>query len=85
MTLDVGSEGAQRAEDAQIVLVVRAQLEAVAFGNLERQLQRVDRIQAEAGLEQRSLRLDVRGRDAFEIERGHDEFGKLALAGRLNC
>ena len=85
MTLDVSGERAQRAEDALVVLVVGAELEAVALGDLQRQLQGVDGIQAESGLEQRGLRLDVRRRDAFEIERGHDEFGKLALAGRLGC
>ena len=85
VTLDVSGERAQRAEDAHVVLVVRAQLEAVALGDLQRQLQRVDRIQTQAGLEQRRLRIDVRRRDAFEIQCGDDEFGKLALAGRLKC
>ena len=47
----------------------------------QRQLEGVDGIQAEAGLEQRRLRIDLRGRHAFQVERGDDEFGELALTG----
>jgi len=79
MTLDVSGERAQRAEDAQIVLVVRAQLEAVALGDLQREFQGIDGIQGQARLEQRRLRIDIIRRHAFEIEGGNDEFSELAL------
>src|SRR5688572_29765693 len=45
--LDVTAQAAQRAEDLHIVLVVRAELHAVRFRDGERQLEDVDRIEAE--------------------------------------
>src|SRR3954464_8920953 len=45
--LDVRREVAQGREDAAIVVVVGAQLEAVTLGDLQRQLQGVDGIQAQ--------------------------------------
>ena len=85
MLFDMRRQRAQRAENPHVVFVVGTQLKAVALGNLQRQLQRVDGIQPQSGLEQRRLGIDVRGRDAFQIERGDNEFGELALAGRLSC
>ena len=41
-----------------ILRVVRAQLDAVAFGNLERKLEGVDRIEAESIVEQRRFGID---------------------------
>src|SRR5678815_4139591 len=85
MLLDVPGERAQRAEDTDVVLVIGAQLETVALGNFQRKLQRVDRVQRQPGLEQRRLGVDVRGRDALQVESGNDEFRELALGRGLAC
>ena len=45
MLRDVPGQRAQRAEDADVVLVIGAQLKTVALGNFQRKLQRVDRVQ----------------------------------------
>ena len=76
----MGSEGAQRREDADVVLVVRTQLEAVALGDDQRQFEDVDRIEAEAFAEQRRVGVDVAGGDV-EIERADDQFGDFGQEG----
>jgi hypothetical protein len=47
MGADVLGETGQRREDAHVVLVVGAQLEAVALRDDERDLEDVDRVEAE--------------------------------------
>src|SRR5512138_241992 len=81
--LDVGCEGAQRAEDAYVVLVVRTHLKTIALRYLERQFQRIDRIEPKTGFEKRRFRVDVLRLHSFEIQSGDDEFRELMLAGRL--
>lgn len=79
----VRSQRPQRTENSDIVLVIRAQLKAIALGNLQRQFQRIDGIKAQSGFEQRRLRIDIRGSDAFQIQRGDNDFCELTLAGGL--
>src|SRR3954466_10303801 len=69
---DVCGEIGQRREDAPVVFVVGAQLEAVSLGDLQRELQGIDGIEAQSGSEQRSGGVDVLGFDRFEIEGGDD-------------
>src|SRR5215813_6171035 len=76
-------KGSQGTEDADVVLVVRAELKAVALGDFERHFERVDGVEPESGLEERRFGIDVLRSDAFQVERLDDEFGELALACRL--
>src|SRR6185437_13197924 len=73
---DVRGEAAQRAEDAQVVAVVLAQLEPVAPRDDEGDLQDVDGIEAEAFLVERRVRIDPGCRD-LEIERRDHQLGHL--------
>src|SRR5690606_25499655 len=80
---DVRGQRAQRGEDAAVFLAVRAQLEAVALAHGQRQLQRVDRIQAQAGVEQRRLGIDGARIDLVEIQGLDQEFGEFTFGGGL--
>src|SRR5689334_16025074 len=77
--LDVLRERAQAAEDSLVVGIVRAQLEPVALRYRERELERVDRIEAEIAAEQGRIGLDRFGFDPVDIETRHDELGELVL------
>src|SRR5918995_6186771 len=81
--LNVVRQRTQRGEDPPVLAIVRAQLKAVASGNLESELQCVDGIQAEATPEERCLGVDILGRNGFEIDGGDDQLGELALGRRL--
>ena len=61
MRADVLGEARQRREDAHVVLVVGAQLEAVALRDDERDLEDVDRVEAEAFAVERRLGVDRSG------------------------
>ena len=65
---------AQRLEDQVVVLVVRAQLEAVAARHFQRQFQDVDRVQPQAFAVQLGGRVDL-GRYHLEVEGLHQQFG----------
>src|SRR5690606_7150578 len=80
---DVRRERPQRGEDAPVLLVVRAQLEAVALADRQRELERVDRVQAKAGVEQRRLGVDGGGIDVVEVQGLDQEFGEFAFGGGL--
>ncbi len=62
-------------------LVVGAELEAVAAGDRQGDLQRVDRIEAQPLPEQRRLRVDPLG-GRLKMERLHDEARDLGLLGK---
>ena len=84
LLLDVIGQRAQAAEDALVVGIVRAQLESIAFGHRKRELERVDRIEAEVATEQRSVGVDRFRLDPVDIQALHDELGELVL-GRCLC
>ena len=81
--LDVGAQGAQRSEDAAVFLVVRTQLEAIALADGQRQLQRVNRVQAKAVIEQRGLWVDLRSVHLFQVEAFHQQLGQFELGWGL--
>src|SRR5690348_17352599 len=83
MPLDVLRERAERGEDAPVLLIVRAQLQTVALGYLERDLERVDRIEPETRAEQRRLGIDILRLDGFQIHCLDDQLRELTLCGRL--
>src|SRR5256885_12606950 len=58
-----------------VLLAVGAQLHAVAFGHHERDLQDVDRVQAQALAEEWLRRIDVRGRHV-QVQRLDDQAGR---------
>src|SRR5579859_1756700 len=60
---DVACEAVERAEDAQVFLVVVAQLEAVALRDDQGDLEDVDGVQPEALAVERRFRVDVLGLD----------------------
>jgi flavin-dependent dehydrogenase len=68
-----------------IFRVVRAQLDAVALGNLERKLEGVDRIEPESIVEQRRFGIDFPWIHVFEIDRRDDQFGESLFGGSLRC
>ena len=74
-------EARQRLEDAHVVLVVGAHLEAVALRDDERDLEDVDRIEAEAFAVERRLGID-RFRGDVEVQGLDQQRGDLALQGR---
>ena len=78
---DVGGQRAQREEDLLVVLVVGAQLEAITLRHLQRQLEDVDRVEAQALAVQRRRRVDLRRRQ-LQVERLHDHAGQFALERR---
>ena len=80
MAADVVGQARQRVEDAHVVLVVGAQLEAVALRDDERDLEDVDRIEAEAFAVERRLGVD-RFRGDVEVEGFDQQRGDLALQG----
>ena len=82
MRADVLGEAAERREDPHVVLVVGAQLEAVALRDDERDLEDVDRVEAEAFAVELRGRHDV-GRCHLEIERFDQQHGQLVLERRL--
>ena len=57
----MGSQVAQRGEDTDVVLVVRAQLKAVALGNDQRQFKDINRIEAQPVAEKRGVGVDLAG------------------------
>ena len=77
MLPDVRGERAQAAEDAAVVFVVGAQLEAIALGDRQGQFERVDGIQAQARAEQRLFRIDACGSDVA----GRSTSGSRARSG----
>ena len=77
--LDVIRQGTERGKNAPVLFVIGAQLEAIALGDLQREFECVDGIEAEPGAEQGRFRVDVRRSNAFEIHGLNDEFGELAL------
>src|SRR5690606_2733667 len=77
--LDMRRQCAQRREDAAVLVVVRTQLEAVALADGQRQLQRVDRVQAEPGIEQRRLGIDRFRRHVVQVEAFDQQLRELAL------
>src|SRR6187399_488786 len=79
---DVLGEARQRFEDAHVVLVVGAHLEAIALRDDERDLEDVDRVEAEALAVERRLRVDRFGSDV-QIQRFDEERGDLALQGGM--
>src|SRR6188768_2106034 len=79
--LDVRREIAQGREDPAVVLVVGAQLEAVALGYLQRQFQGVDGIETQPGAEQWRGGIDLFGLDRLQVQRGDDHRGDVALQG----
>src|SRR5690606_10792428 len=80
---DVRRQRAQRGEDPEVLLAVRTQLEAVALAHRQRQLQRVDRIQSETGVEQRCFGIDRTGLDVIQAQCLDQEFGKFAFGWGL--
>src|SRR6187551_993190 len=80
MGADVLGEARQRFEDAHVVLVVGAHLEAVSLRDDERDLEDVDRVEAEALAVQRRLGIDRFGGDV-EVQGLDQERGDLALQG----
>src|SRR5487761_2193071 len=80
---DVLGETGEGREDADVVLIVGAQLEAVALRNNQRHLENVDRIEAEAFAVQRRLRIDRFGSD-LQVEGLNEERGNLTLQIGLN-
>ena len=71
-------EARQRLEDAHVVLVVGAQLEAIALRDDERDLEDVDRVEAEAFAVERRLGIDRLGSDV-EVQRLDQKRGDFAL------
>ncbi len=61
-----------------VALVVGPQLESVTPGDGERQLQRINGVEAQSFTEQAIFRRDVAGCD-FELQRGHDQRGDFPL------
>src|SRR5436190_19123172 len=80
MSADVLGEARQRFEDANVVLVVGAHLKAIALRDDERDLEDVDRVEAEAFAIERRLRVD-RLRGGVEVQCLDEERGDLALQG----
>src|SRR6187455_1777506 len=80
MGADVLGEARQRFEDAYVVLVVGTHLKAVALRDDERDLEDVDRVEAEALAVERRLRVD-RFRGDVEVQGLDQERGDLALQG----
>jgi hypothetical protein len=66
-----------------VFLVFGAYLDAVALGDLERDLERVDRVEAKALAEQRGIGIDLFRRHVFEVQGRNDQFGKLAFCGTV--
>lgn len=56
--LDVRRQGPQRCEYLPVFGIVGTQLEAVTFGDRQREFERIDRIQTQAFAEQRRVRID---------------------------
>ena len=69
-------------EDLLVALVVRAQLEAVLARHLERDLEDVDRVEAQAVAVQRRRRHDV-GRGDFEVQGFDQQHGQFVFEWRL--
>ena len=74
----MGGERLEGAEDPDVVLVVLLQLEAVALGDDQGDLEDVDRVEAEAFLVERCLGIDLLGGD-LQVERLDDQPRDLAL------
>lgn len=85
MLLNVVGQGAQRREDATILFIVGAQLKAIALGDFQRDFQRIDGVEAEAGAEQRRFRVNLFRAYPLEIDGRDDELGELTLGRILNC
>jgi flavin-dependent dehydrogenase len=81
--VNVAGERPQRRKDAAIVLVLGLELYAVATRDLERELERVDRIESESFAEECIVGTDVARRRALEIQCRDDELGDLSLGGGL--
>ena len=75
---DVLGEACQRPEDAHVVFVVGAELEAVALRDDERHFEDVDRVEAEAFAVERRFGIDRVGR-GLEVERFDQNRRDLAL------
>src|SRR5262245_46505010 len=66
--LDMLAEAAQRREDGAVVRIVGAQLDAVFLLDRHGELEHVERVEAQPLAEQRIDRVDLLGRDPFEVE-----------------
>ena len=77
LLLDMRRQCAKRREDALVLFVVRAQLEPVALADGERKLQRVDRIQAQARVEQRCFGINLASGDILQIQAFYQQLGQL--------
>src|SRR5687768_6666480 len=80
---DVGGEVLERAEYLHVLLVVFLEPEAVALRDDEGDLEDVDRVEAEAFLVERRLRVDL-GRRDLEVEGRDDQAGDLPDQGRID-
>src|SRR5688572_12086278 len=78
--LEVVAETPQRAEDPRVVLVVRAELDAVCLRDRERDLEHIDGIEPEALAVQRRRRAYFFGLNV-QLERRDDESRELELLG----
>src|SRR5450631_2742628 len=77
---NVPGEAAQRGEDLVVVRVVRSQLHRVLLLDRHRQLEHVERIEAQPLAEERGIGFDVLGPDALEMERFDDQARQFRLA-----
>src|SRR5690606_5860289 len=74
------AERAQRGEDAAVFLAVRAQLEAITLADGQRQFQCIDRIQAQAVVEQRRFRVDIGGLKVFQVQAVNQQLGQFEFS-----
>src|SRR5581483_1348176 len=84
LPLDMLVEAAKRTEDRDVVAVIGADLYAVLPGDRKRDFQDVDRIQTQSVAVQGRLRVDLLD-GGFEIQRGDDQLGELALLLGHGC
>src|SRR5262249_7337551 len=78
--LDMLAEAAERAEDLDIVVVIRAQLKTVSLRHGQRDLQNIDGIEAQAVAVERRVRTDIVS-GQIKIEGADDQVRRRALLG----
>src|SRR5262245_15107763 len=76
--LDMFAEAAQRVENLDIVVVIRAQLKTVSLRHGQCDLQNIDGIEAQAFSVERRVRTDIVS-GQIKIEGADDQLRKLAL------
>ncbi len=79
MLLDMLRQRAQAGENLPVVRIVRPQLKAVMLGHGQRNLQGIDGIQPQVATKQGRVRLDLLGRDRFQIQTLHNQRGQFVL------